>query len=206
MPGRADAVLLGGEVLPKVLWVRLYWDAGLGLSVAEGAATRHKMYAALLAPGGGELTVPGDSAMTYRDALCTSVDSWLSLFEDGSAEVGFTCFDPVAYGVRSEAESSSFTVGGTWATWPAVTLVARAGPVVKVADGATGKFVLVGRAFAGGEAVALDFARETCTIEGVDASGLVSLGSDFFSIGLGAVSLTFTGCSSHSVSRFEGWA
>lgn len=172
VPGRAGAVLLGGEVPPKVLRVRLYWDAGVGLDAAGRAAVRHRVYAALLNASGGELVVPGDSVVTYRDAVCTG---------------------------------SAFRVGGTWPTWPVVTMVAAAGDGVKVADSASGKFVLVEKDFGGGESVVLDFAKETCLVDGVDASSYVALGSDFFPLKPGDVTLAFTGCSSHTVTFYERW-
>lgn len=205
VPGRAGAVLLGGEVPPKVLRVRLYWDAGVGLDAAGRAAVRHRVYAALLNASGGELVVPGDSVVTYRDAVCTGCGDWSRLFADGSAEVEFTCFDPVAYGALAVWPGSAFRVGGTWPTWPVVTMVAAAGDGVKVADSASGKFVLVEKDFGGGESVVLDFAKETCLVDGVDASSYVALGSDFFPLKPGDVTLAFTGCSSHTVTFYERW-
>ena len=204
VPGRAGAVLLGGEVPPKVLRVRLYWDA-TDWDATSRAAVRHEVYAALLNRDGGELVVPSDPVKTYRDAVCTGCGGWSSLFADGSAEVEFTCFDPIAYGGYGVSPNEVLLVGGTWPTWPVVTLVAAAGPAVKVIDSSSGKFVLVEKAFGGGESVVLDFARETCLVDGVDASGCIALGSDFFSIGPGDVTLAFEGCSTHTVAYRERW-
>ena len=205
VPGRAGAVLLGGEVPPKVLTVRLYWDSLLGLDAAARAKARHEVYAALLAVGGGELVVPGDPEMMYRDAVCTGCGSWSSLFADGFADVEFTCYDPIAYGSQLASESAAFGVGGTWPTWPVVSVVAAAGPAVEVADGDSGAYVLVEQAFVGGEKVVVDFQAETCLVDGVDASAAVSIASEFFSLAPGARELVFSGCSSHSVSWFERW-
>ncbi len=205
VPGRAGAVLLGDEVPPKVLTVRLYWDALLGLDAAARAKARHEVYAALLATGGGELVVPGDPELTYRDAVCTGCGSWSSLFADGPAEVEFTCYDPIGYGVQRVTESAVFAVGGTWPTWPVVSVVAAADSSVEIADGDSGAYVLVERAFAGGETVVVDFQKETCLVDGVDASAAVSIASEFFSLAPGAHELVFTGCQSHSVSWYERW-
>ena len=205
VPGRAGAVLLGGEVPPKVLRVRLYWDSLLGLDAAARAKARHEVYAALLAVGGGELVVPGDPEMTYRDAVCTGCGAWTSLFADGAAEVEFTCYDPIGYGAQRSTETAVFAVGGTWPTWPVVTVVAAAGSLVEVADGDSGAYVLVERAFVGGEKVVVDFQKETCSVDGADASAVVSIASEFFSLAPGARELVFSGCSSHSVSWFERW-
>ena len=204
VPGRAGAVLLGGEVPPKVLTVRLYWDATDWDAVSR-AAVRHRIYAALLNRDGGELVVPGDPAMTYRDTVCTGCGDWSSLFADGSAEVEFTCLDPIGYGGYGVSPNETFRVNGTWETWPVVTMAAAAGDAVKVVDAASGKFVLVERAFVGGESVTLDFARETCLVDGVDASGYVALGSDFFPLSPGDVTLAFSGCLAHTVTWRERW-
>ena len=205
VPGRPGAVLLGGEVPPKVLTVRLYWDALLGLDAAARAKARHEVYAALLATGGGELVVPGDPEMTYRDAVCTGCGDWSSLFADGSAEIEFTCCDPIGYGELMSSDASVLTVGGTWATWPTVALTAAAGSYVVVSDKATGAFVAVDMAFAGGEVVVLDFQRETCVVDGVDASACVAVDSGFFALEPGACKLAFSGCTAHSVSWHERW-
>ena len=205
VPGRAGAVLLGGEVPPKVLTVRLYWDSLLGLDAAARARARHEVCAALLAAGGGELVVPGDPELTYRDAVCTACGAWSSLFADGSAEVEFTCYDPIGYGSQRSTESAAFTVGGTWPTWPVVSVVAAAGSSVEIADGDSGAYVLVERAFVGGEEVVVDFQAETCAVDGSDACAAVSVASEFFSLAPGARELVFTGCGSHSVSWHERW-
>ena len=98
VPGRAGAALLGGEVPPRVLRVRLFLDAGLQLADSARSGIRHELYGWLLAPEGGELVVPGDPGMTYKDAVCTDASDWSSLFEDGSCELAFTCYDPYGYG------------------------------------------------------------------------------------------------------------
>ncbi len=205
VPGRAGAVLLGGEVPAKVLRVRLYWDALLGLDAVARARARHELYAALLRVSGGELVVPGDPELTYRDAVCTGCGDWSSLFADGSAEVEFTCCDPVGYGALRSTDTAVFQVGGSWATWPVVSVVAAAGSAVEVADAESGAYVLVERAFSGGEKVVIDFQAESCSMDGVDASAAVSVASEFFSLAPGARELVFTGCRSHSVSWFERW-
>ncbi len=205
VPGRPGAVLLGGEVPPKVVAVRLYWDSILGRDAAMRAKARHALYAALLDVDGAELVVPGDPELTYRDAVCTGCGDWSSLFADGSAEVEFTCCDPFGYGIQRVTETAVFTVGGTWRTWPVVALTASAGSSVVVSDKASGSYVAVEKAFAGGEAVVLDFQRETCLVDGVDYSVAVSIESEFFALEPGACELGFVGASAHSVSWYERW-
>ena len=79
VPGRPGALLLGGEVGPRKLTVRLWLDAGADLDVAGLAEARRAMAAWLLAPAGAELMVPGEPGMTWRDAVVTDVEGWGSL-------------------------------------------------------------------------------------------------------------------------------
>ena len=204
VPGRPGAALLGCELPPRVLRVRLFLDAGISLGADERSEIRHVLYGWLVAPSGAELELPGEPGLSWRDAVVTDASDWDSLFEDGSCELAFTCFDPVAYGEGRSSAAGTLTVGGTWATWPVVTLTALAGPSVRVADG-LGRYVLVEREFAAGDEVLLDFRREAVTVEGEDASADVAVESTFFSLVPGEHTLTFTGCSAHTVAWTERW-
>lgn len=204
VPGRPGAALLGCELPPRVLRVRLFLDAGVTLTAEERSEVRHALYGWLVAPRGAELELPGEPGLSWRDAVVTDASDWDSLFEDGSCELAFTCFDPVAYGEGKSSAAGTLTVGGTWATWPVVTLTALAGSSVKVADG-LGRYVLVERQFSAGDEVLLDFQREAVTVEGEDASADVAVESTFFSLSPGAHSLTFSGCSAHTVAWVERW-
>ena len=204
VPGRPGAALLGCELPPRVLRVRLFLDAGVTLSAEERSAIRHELYGWLVAPMGAELSLTGEPDLTWRDAVVTDASDWDSLFEDGSCELAFTCFNPVAYGEGRSSTASTLTVDGTWATWPVVTLTALAGPSVKVADG-LGRYVLVERTFAAGDVVLLDFSSEAVTVEGEDASADVAVESTFFSLAPGSHTLAFSGCSAHTVEWVERW-
>lgn len=204
VPGRPGAVLLGSELPPRVLTMRLFLDAGASLTVEERSGVRHELYGWLVAPEGGELRLSGEPGLAWRDAVVTGVTDWDSLFEDGSCEVEFTCFDPVAYGDDFESTSSAFTVGGTWATWPTVELTAVAGTSVRVAD-ELGRYVLVERRFSAGDEVVMDFAAETVTVDGADAAADVAVESTFFPLAPGAHALASSGCSAHRVTWAERW-
>lgn len=204
VPGRPGAALLGCELQPRVLRVRLFLDAGISLTAEERSEIRHELYGWLVAPAGAELELPGEPGLSWRDAVVTDASDWDSLFEDGSCELAFTCFDPVAYGEGKSGAASTLTVGGTWATWPVVTLTALAGSSVRVAD-ELGRYVLVERDFAAGDVVVMDFASEAVTVDGVDAASGVAVESTFFSLDPGAHALTFSGCSAHTVEWVERW-
>lgn len=204
VPGRPGAALLGCELPPRVLRVRLFLDAGVTLAAEERSAIRHELYGWLCAPDGAELELPGEPGLTWRDAVVTDASGWDSLFEDGSCVIELTCFDPVAYGEEKSSAASALTVGGTWATWPVATLTALAGPSVRVADG-LGRYVLVERDFAAGDVVVMDFASEAVTVDGADASADVAVESTFFSLAPGSHTLAFSGCSAHTVEWVERW-
>ncbi len=204
VPGRPGAALLGCELPPRVLRVRLFLDAGISLGADERSEIRHVLYGWLVAPSGAELELPGEPGLSWRDAVVTDASDWDSLFEDGSCELAFTCFDPVAYGEGKSSAASTFTVGGTWATWPVVEMTALAGSSVKVTDG-LGRYVLVECEFSAGGVVVMDFASEAVTVDGVDAASGVAVESTFFSLEPGTHALTFSGCSAHTVEWVERW-
>lgn len=204
VPGRPGLELLGGDVEPLELSVRLFLDDADATTVAKRSDARARIRSWLLAPAGGELVVPGEPTLRWRDVVCTGVSDWSSLFADGSAVVTFLCMDPIAYGASDSSDGVSFSVGGTWPTWPVVELVARAGAAVSVACG--GATLAVECAFRAGDLVSIDCAAQRVTVNGTDASADVTLGSDFFAIGPGDVAPSFSGCSSHVMRWVERWA
>lgn len=206
VPGRPGLVLLSAEVEPLELRVRLFMDDPDALTVAQRSEVRRTLRAWLLSTNGAELVVPGEPTLTWHDALCFGVSDWSSLFAEGSATATFLCLDPIAYGTRMTSSNTTFQVGGTWVTWPTVLMVASEGSSVKVTDSASGSYVLVEGAFAGGERVLVDCAVQTVTIDGADASKDVALGSDFFSLAPGSADLAFEGCSTFDVRFYERWA
>ena len=202
--GRPGAVLLGSELPPREVRLRLHLDAGSQMTGLELSRLRALLRAWLCVPGGGDLALPGEGALTWRDAVVTGVSDWDTLFEGGSCAVDFTCYDPVAYGAARSCAGTELEVLGTWPTLPAVTLTAAAGSAVKVADDA-GRYVLVERDLSAGDEVAMDFASESVTVGGEDASADVGVGSTFFSLAPGAHVLTFSGCSAHEAAWTERW-
>ena len=66
--GRPGAVLLGSELPPREVRLRLHLDAGSQMTAGELSRLRALLRAWLCAPGGGDLVVPGEGALTWRDA------------------------------------------------------------------------------------------------------------------------------------------
>ncbi len=71
VPGRPGAVLLGSELPPRPLKVRLFLDAGVSLSAERRSEARHALYGWLIAPNGGELRLSGEPGLVWRDAVVT---------------------------------------------------------------------------------------------------------------------------------------
>ncbi len=203
VPGRAGALLVSGRILPRLVRVRLFMDAGFRPGTNGLADIRHRVYSALCSTAGGTLRLPDEPEYEYRDAVCTDAGVWSSLFEDGQGEVTFALLDPVAYGRARSETDTSFEVGGSWPTWPTFELVASSGTAIQVSNGS--ELVRIEHAFSGGEAVRVDCESEGVTIDGVDARADVTLASDFFPLTPGDRDLSFSGCSSHVTSFHERW-
>lgn len=183
VPGRPGALLLGGSIPPKRMRARLFLDLEDDADAEDLAGIRHEMASWLASDEGAELTLPGEPGLTYRDVLCTDFSEWDCLFEDGSCELEFTAFDPVAWGelkayqyVPQGSDPLGLPVGGTYRTAPTFEFTAAAGDSVKVACG--DGYVEVERTFAGGEDVVVDCEARSVTVDGEDARADVTLGSD----------------------------
>lgn len=98
VPGRAGAVLLSARIPPKTLRVRLFLDLAEDEDAEGLSALRHEAAAWLASDAGCDFELPGEPGLVYRNAVCTGADAWDALFEDGSCELAFTAFDPVAWG------------------------------------------------------------------------------------------------------------
>lgn len=205
VPGRAGALLVSERVPPVNVTVRLYLDVGFKMDAAALADARRRLSFWLCVPGGGELVLPDDPERTYRDALMVDAGEWSKLFSDGQCEVTFTLFDPIACRMERAERGPSFAVAGTFETWPVFTMVAAAGPYVRVAERIYGRYVLVEHTFAGGEVVVVDCASESVTIDGVDARADVAFGSDFFALQPGERRLVYSGCDSQVAEFRERW-
>jgi phage-related protein len=201
IPGRAGELLLSGRIPPRVLRVKLFLDPAHRFGNEELSELKHRLYAWLACEDGAVLWVPGDPDLEWHDVICTGASPWTTGEGDASCELEFTCFDPIAYGDSITETSTAFTVGGTWPTWPVFVIEAENGDYLQVACGR--QIIRVDAVFTGGEDVVIDCARETVTIDGVDARADVALSSEFFCLEPGDVSLAFANCYRHSVTYRE---
>ena len=205
VPGRAGLALVAGHVEPTAVTVRLTLDMGYDPGVDGLAEARARLRAWLALPGGGELALPDEPGLIWRDAVVTGCGEWSDLSERASCEVEFTLLDPVAWGRERSEAGLEFSVGGTWPTWPVFTLVAEEGDALCVTDAASGAYILVEHEFSGGEAVEIDCESEAVEVDGEDAAAEVELGSDFFSLAPGDVTLATSGATSCTTAFIERW-
>lgn len=211
VPGHAGAVLLSARIPPKTLRVRLFLDLAEDEDAEGLSALRHEAAAWLASDTGCDLELPGEPGLVYRNAVCTGADAWDALFEDGSCELAFTAFDPVAWGQEQEASAAagstelSLLVGGTYRTWPTFVMEAAAGDGVVVEDVGTSACVEVERVFLGGEEIVVDCAAGRALVDGAAADADVTLESDFFWLEPGSHELSFTGCTDFTANFTERW-
>lgn len=187
---------------PKVVRLKLFLEPLSKLDVLALDALHHRLHVALLFLEPCELRYSEN--YIYRNVLCTDASARSSLSTDEVCKVEFACFDPISYSrVKSVETSKTFEVGGTWATWPVVELVADGSEEITVISVDTTMGVMLTGGFAEGAVVAMDYESETATVDGVAASERITLASKFAALRLGAQKLSFAGVSEHSVSFYE---
>ena len=202
IPGRPGALLVSGQMQPTEIKVRLMLRSDRRMDAAELSRTRH-MLAAWLAEA-GSLVLPEEPDLTYRDCVVTEGVAWDELMEDGACTVTFTVHDPVAYGPLRSVRDLSFTVGGTWATSPVVTVEAVASKTFSISlDGdAILTFLDPTR---NGDIVVFDSVAGRVTVNGEVADARMSLTSSFFRMSPGEHALSLRACSLVSCEFHERW-
>jgi len=98
VPGRAGALLVTGYIPPVDVTVRLFMDMGYNPGFTGMAQMRAKVRRWLSWPGGGNLVLPDDPEVEYRDVILVGAADWSNLFEDGECQLTFTLFDPIGWG------------------------------------------------------------------------------------------------------------
>ena len=203
VPGRPGALLLGGDAAPKRFLVRLFLNPGFEPGTLGTADVRRRVEEWMFCPEGGELMLPDDGGLRYRDVICTGAGMWSSLHADAWCDFDLTAYDPIAYGREMVETGASFSVGGTWRTAPVIEIGTAACEAVAVACGDTA--VQIAGPFEAGQAVIIDCGAETVTVDGEAADSSVALASDFFRLEPGDCTLEFTGAITHTVRYMERW-
>mgnify|MGYP002516987463 CR=1 FL=1 len=204
VPGRPGALLVGGSMPPVEIKVKLMMRADRRMDASELAGVRHTLAGWLGGTVGGELVLPEEPGLSYRDCVVTKVRAWDALFEDGCCEVTFTAHDPVAYGELRHVTSSTFDVGGTWVTKPVLTVITKPSNTFLVTlDGERELRLLTSTKT--GDIYVFDCSNNRLTVNGEVADERVAVGSDFFSLEPGSHSLSLRNCTLDSIDFHERW-
>ena len=204
VPGLAGAKLLGCEVPPRTITVRIWPDLGPDAGEEEAEAAKRRLRLWLLAAGGGTLRLP--SGIEYRDAVVTGSAAWPS-DKGGYADIEFTCFDPIGYGAEVVSEAERFDLGGTWPSRPVVRGrsdgTGYAGATYACGEGP----FTAGLHFPAveGDEVVLDFEKRAILINQQDRSADADLESEWFALAPGSPRVIVSGLKGWTVTCRERW-
>lgn len=204
VPGRPGALLVGGAIQAVEIKVKLMLRSDRRMDAAELARMRHVLAGWLGGTAGGELVLPEEPDLSYRDCVVTKVKAWDALFEDGWCDVTFTAHDPVAYGPLRRVTELSFDVGGTCKTWPVVTVKTVASKTFMVSLDEEA-FLTFLDPTSNDDTVVFDCGRDRCWVNGEAADARVSLSSRFFALTPGRHTLSLRACSLVSCDFQERW-
>lgn len=204
VPGRPGALLVGGAMPPVEIKVKLMLRADRRMDAAELAGARHTLAAWLGGTMGCELVLPEEPGLSYRDCVVTKVKAWDALFEDGCCEVTFTAHDPVAYGELRRVTELSFEVGGTYRTWPVVTVKTQASKTFMVSLDEE-DFLTFLDPTVNDDTVVFDCGHDRCLVNGEVSDARVSLSSRFFALEPGHHTLSLRACALVSCEFYERW-
>lgn len=195
VPGRAVALLVSGYMLPVDVRVRLFLDMGHNPGFTGMARILGTLLRWLSWPGGGNLILPDDPEIEYRDAILVGLRLVRPLrgrrvhtdlhavrsHRMGRKARGALC------GGRRLANAAGVSRGGSLRILPA----GLAFPA--------GRGIRLDHDFAGGETVVIDYQGETLLINDVDTRDCVALASDFFALEPGDCIVSTSNCT-HPVS------
>lgn len=206
VPGRAGALLVTGYIPPVDVTVRLFMDMGYNPGFAGMAQMQAKVRRWLSWPSGGNLILPDDPEVEYRDAMLVGASDWSNLFEAGECTLTFTLFDPIGWGAERVERTSRFEGGRRLADAAGVPRGGICGVLLQVSLPSAGKGIRVDYDFAGDEAVVIDCQGETVLINDVDARDCVALASDFFALEPGDYVVSTSNCTYVETRFTERWA
>lgn len=146
-----------------------------------------------------------DNKPRYYLALFTGGAQLDREYKNPKIELTFLCPDPIAFGqARTQTVTSTQTVvntGGTYKSYPVVTVTPSKGSTWRITNVSTGAFVKVDATFTGSNKLVLDMEKQRATLNNSDVA--VDISSDFFALE-GAQKLTCTN-SSATLEWKERW-
>lgn len=204
IPGRPGALLFGGKLLPVEIKVRLMLRTDRRMGTAELSDVRHRLAGWLAGTGGGELVLPEEPELAYRDCVVTDVKAWDALFEGGNCDITFTAHDPVAYGPKRTVTDLTFEVGGVRKTWPVLTVRASASKTFMVLLDDTYHLTFTNPT-SNNDIVVFDCQNERAFVNGEPADTRVTFSSQFFGLAPGRHALSLRACTLVSCEFCERW-
>ena len=201
--GRDGAVFMSTTLdpLPIPVHVRLNVPAYNHQQIAK---IRRLIASKLITDKPEKLVLPDEPDLYYMAKL-TNSDELTNLWSTGAADLEFTAYDPVAYGVERRASvgaSTVLSIGGTYETWPTFDLTASSATKVKVLDYDTGEFVMMSTSASTGARIVIDMKGQTIRLNGNLAA--IDLSSDFFALRPGKNDIRITGATG-TASWIERW-
>ena len=189
VPGRDGEVFVRSRLEPLSIPVM----ARLTLKGRQATEeVRHMLAGKLCADEPKELHLPDDPTRFYLAVLDGSSELD-TLWQNAAADLEFIAPDPVAYGkLRSVAmgEKARFSVGGNRKTFPKITWTATDADHVQFTMPEKGVFMRLETGFSAGGKLVIDCSGGGhCTLNGTNADGLLTLGSDYFEFEPGLVEI-----------------
>ena len=162
------------------------------------ADIRHALAAMLWTEEPAPLYLPDDPCRYHLAIVSDATDLGAITDELPSTTIDFMVCDPVAFGSKREQALASGTsvevkAGGTWKSWPVVTITPSSTSSVKLLNVTTGEAVEITSATYGGsipsKQIVLDFEGQRATVNGATCG--VTLASRYFALdGTQTVKLT----------------
>ena len=176
-------------MLPVDARVRLFMDMGHNPGFTGMARILGTLRRWLSWPGGGNLILPDDPEIEYRDAILVGASDWSELFEAGECTLTFTLFDPIGWSARRALR------------WAATGRRCRSfvwrepqDPTCRSRFPRWQGGIRLDHDFTGGETVVIDYQGETLPINDVGTRDCVALASDFFALELGDCIASTSNC------------
>lgn len=207
IPGRDGAIFKKSRLqtfqIPVTMWLRTD-------DRREVAAARHELAALLFTDEPKPLYLPDDPDI-YHLAIVegeTNLDQISDALQ--GTTVNFLVCDPIGYGeTKTRTLSSGYTTiafGGTWKTYPVITITPTSTTSARVANVTTGEYVEINSTSAGASLstssdYVIDMELERVTVNGNSVG--VAAASDFFSVD-GSTQLRLINCTG-SISWVERW-
>lgn len=180
VPGM-DGVLLADEGFDPV---EITITANIKARSIREVMEQKRMLARMLYSTTPQKLIMPDDPDTYMLATYTGESELSRASKRPKIEMTFLCADPIAYGrdksTTVDTTQTTINTGGTYKSWPTITVKPASGSSWRITNVTTGDYVLVYATFTGSQTLVLNMENQRCTINGTDHA--VDVSSDFFAL------------------------